>query len=107
MRYEIILAPAAVRALRALKADPRARVRDALEAHLRHEPTKVSKSRIKRLRGMSRPQFRLRVDDIRVFYDVTSEAIEVLAIVPKAQAAGWLAQEGIAGAERGPGEGEG
>jgi mRNA interferase RelE/StbE len=107
MRYEIILAPAAAQALKALRADPRARVRDALEAHLRHEPTKVSKSRIKRLRGMSRPQFRLRVDDIRVFYDVTSEAVEILAIIPKAQAAAWLAQEGVARAERGPGEGEG
>ena len=107
MRYTIILAPAAAQALKALKADPRARVRDALEAHLRHEPTKVSKSRIKRLRGMSRPQFRLRVDDIRVFYDVTSEAVEVLAIITKAQAAAWLAQEGVAGAERRPSESEG
>jgi len=36
------------------------------------------------------PQDRLRVDDIRVFYDVTEEAVEVLAIVAKAAAAAWL-----------------
>jgi prevent-host-death family protein len=42
-------------------------VKDALEIHLRHAPTKVTKSRIKRLRGMSQPQFRLRVGDIRGF----------------------------------------
>lgn len=107
MRYEIVLAPAAAQALKNLKADPRARVRDALETHLRHEPTKVSKSRIKRLRGLSRPRFRLRVDDIRVFYDVTDQAVEILAIVSKAEAEGWLAQEGVAEPRSSPGEGEG
>ena len=94
MRYAIALAPSAVRELRALAAHIRARVRDELERHLRHEPMKVSKSRIKRLRGLSRPQFRLRIDDIRVFYDVTDTAVEVLAIISKAQAAEWLQEQG-------------
>jgi mRNA-degrading endonuclease RelE of RelBE toxin-antitoxin system len=49
-----------------------------------------SKSRIKRLRGIRRPRYRLRIGDIRVFYDVTDKAVEVLAIVPKSQAAAWL-----------------
>jgi prevent-host-death family protein len=48
-------------------------VRDALERHLRYEPTRVSKSRIKRLRGLSQPQYRRRVGEVRVFYDVTQE----------------------------------
>jgi mRNA interferase RelE/StbE len=65
-----------------------------MERHLRHEPTRVSKSRIKRLRGMSRPQFRLRVGEVRVFYDVTPEAVEVLAIVTKEEATRWLAERG-------------
>src|SRR6266571_2694054 len=82
---------------------PPAEVRDALERHLRHEPTRVSKSRIKRLRGVSQPQFRLRVGEVRVFYDVTREAVEVLAIVTKAEAAGWLAEHGTPGAPRGAG----
>jgi len=29
-------------------------------------------------------------DDIRVFYDVTVDAVEVLAIVPKSEANQWL-----------------
>ncbi len=63
--------------------------------HLRHEPTKTSKTRIKRLRGLSRPQYRLRVgDDIRVFYDVTEDTVEVLAIVPKSEANEWLERYG-------------
>jgi mRNA interferase RelE/StbE len=107
MRYEIVLAPAAVQSLKDLKADPRARVRDALETHLRHEPTKASKSRIKRLRGMSRPQYRLRVDDIRVFYDVTDKAVEILAIISKAEAEAWLAKEGTPESSGGASEGEG
>jgi len=90
MRYEVVLAPEAVRAFRSLAAHRRAEVRDALERHLRHEPTRVSKSRIKRLRGVSRPQYRLRVGEVRVFYDVTHESVEVLAIVTKSEAARWL-----------------
>lgn len=106
MRYAIALAPAAAQALKDLKADPRARVRGALETHLRYEPTKVRKSRIKRLRGLSRPQFRLRVDDIRVFYDITGQAIEILAIISKAEAEAWLAKEGVAEAGSSPREGQ-
>ena len=51
MRHTIILAPEAADDFKALKAVDRAAVRDAMEKHLRHEPTKTSKSRIKRLRG--------------------------------------------------------
>ncbi len=95
MRYEIILAPEAVGDLASLKPNLRAIARDGIERHLRHEPAKVSKSRVKRLRGMSRPQYRLRVgDEIRVFYDVTECAVEVLAIVPKSETNEWLLRYG-------------
>jgi mRNA interferase RelE/StbE len=90
MRFEILLAPEAVEDLRKLKASDRAVVKEALETHLRHGPTKTSRSRIKRLRGMARPQFRLRVEEIRVFYDVSGSVVEVLAIVPKPEAESWL-----------------
>lgn len=107
MRYEVVLAPGAVRALRALPARTRSQVRDALERHLRFEPTRVSRSRIKRLRGLSRPQYRLRVDEIRVFYDVTETTVEVLTIVSKAQAQAWLEREGTPSEDGGTGESEG
>jgi mRNA-degrading endonuclease RelE of RelBE toxin-antitoxin system len=94
MRYEIILAPEAANDLRRLKAHLRAEVRDALERHLRHAPTKTSRSRIKRLRGLSRPQYRLRVGEVRIFYDVSNHSVEVLAIVAKSQTEAWLRQEG-------------
>lgn len=94
MRYEIELAPEAMQDLNRLKAKLRAQVKVAMETHLRHEPTKTSKSRIKRLRGVSKPQYRLRVDDVRVFYDVSKRTVEVLAIVMKADAETWLSKVG-------------
>ena len=90
MRFEILLAPEAVEDLRRLKASERTAVKEALETHLRHEPTKTSRSRIKRLRGIARPQYRLRVEKVRVFYDVSVPTVEVLAIVPKSKAESWL-----------------
>jgi mRNA interferase RelE/StbE len=92
MPFVIVLAPEAVEDLRKLPAHVRATVRIALETHLRHEPGKTSRSRIKRLRGLLRPQYRLRVGEVRVFYDVSGTTVEVLAIVAKSEAESWLAQ---------------
>ena len=95
MRYDILFAPEAVEDFEDLAAPVRAEVRDCIESHLRHEPRKTSKSRIKRLRGYSRPQYRIRVgDEIRVFYDVTEHAVEILGIVPKSKAREWLKRYG-------------
>ena len=95
MRFEILLAPEAIEDLRRLKAGERTAVRQALETHLRREPAKTSRSRIKRLRGIARPQYRLRVEEVRVFCDVSGLTVEVLAIVPKPEAESWLARFGI------------
>ncbi|MDX2145752.1 MAG: type II toxin-antitoxin system RelE/ParE family toxin [Rhodospirillaceae bacterium] len=86
------MAPEAVDDLKRLAANQRAAVKDAIEAHLRHEPGQTSRSRIKRLRGIERPQYRLRVGDVRVFYDITNGVVEILAIVEKSEANAWLAQ---------------
>ncbi len=107
MRFEIVLAPSAVRELRDLPAHVRAQVRDGIERRLRHQPRTVSKSRIKRLRGMSRPQFRLRIDNVRVFYDVKNRTVEILAIISKEQAHRWLGTEGTPDPGSSAGEDEG
>lgn len=95
MRYEILLAPTAVQDLARLRANQRSAVKKAIEEHLRHEPEKTSKSRIKKLRGMTQPQYRLRIDDVRVFYDVNDGTVEILAIVKKPHAEKWLAEFGL------------
>jgi mRNA-degrading endonuclease RelE of RelBE toxin-antitoxin system len=85
-----MLSPEAAADMKRLNAHVRAEVRDAIEKHLRYEPTKTSRSRIKRLKGVSYPQYRLRVGDIRVFYDVSGDTVEVLTLIPKSDASAWL-----------------
>ncbi len=94
MRHEIIFASEAVEDYRRLRANVRAEVRDAIERHLRHEPAMVSRSRIKRLKGLAQPQYRLRVGEVRVFYDVIEGHVQILTIVSKTDAAKWLIDRG-------------
>ena len=76
-----------------MRAVDRAKVLDRIARHLTDEPTAQSRSRIKRLRAGTYPLFRLRVDDIRVYYDVNEakQLVIVLGIVPKSESAAWLA----------------
>ena len=97
MRYAIVLAPEAIEDLNRLKANVRPAIRTALETHLRHEPRKTTRSRIKRLTGLLQPQYRLRVGEVRVFYDVSNSTVEILAIVAKSEAATWLTRFGSPG----------
>jgi mRNA interferase RelE/StbE len=94
MKYHITFAPEARNDFRSLPAFDRAKVRDAINGRFLHQPTRQSKSRIKRLRDMNKPQYRLRVGNIRVFYDVRSSEVEVLGVVDKAHAAEWLEKWG-------------
>lgn len=102
MRHEIVLTKEAKEDLARLVANDRAKVVEAIETHLRFEPEKISKSRIKRLVDYDWPRYRLRVDDLRVFYDViyivTEDAkagkVEVLVIREKSEAMEWLTEFG-------------
>jgi mRNA interferase RelE/StbE len=94
MKYRVVFTREARGDYRELPARIRAEVGDAINRHLLHEPTRVSRSRIKRLRGTRRPQYRLRVGDVRVFYDVREGEVDVLAIVEKSEASEWLKRTG-------------
>jgi mRNA-degrading endonuclease RelE of RelBE toxin-antitoxin system len=94
MKYRVAFAPEARDDYYDLSAGVRAEVKDAINRHLLHQPTPVSRSRIKRLRGTKRPQYRLRVGDVRVFYDVGERVVEVLAIVEKSRVSAWLERTG-------------
>ena len=94
MKHEIVFAPEAVQDFKRLSARDRSAVKEAIQKHLRYEPQKISKSRIKKLQGMSRPQYRMRVDEIRIFYDVAVATVEVLVIIPKSRAIEWLEEIG-------------
>jgi mRNA-degrading endonuclease RelE of RelBE toxin-antitoxin system len=94
MAFEIIFAPEALEDYHSFNAREKATLKQAIETHLRHEPSKESKSRIKRLRKFLQPQYRLRVNDHRVFYDILEFSVEILGIVFKPDADAWLAQFG-------------
>lgn len=94
MKYRVTLSPQARAHFHGLCAYDRSKVRGAIDDHLQHAPTAESKSRIKRLRDLRKPQYRLRVDDLRVFYDVERDEVMVLGIVEKAHAEEWLAETG-------------
>jgi len=65
-----------------------------VELHLRYAPEMISRSRIKRLRELTSPQYRLRVDDWRIFYDVAGREVSIRGVVKKSDAADWLARFG-------------
>jgi mRNA-degrading endonuclease RelE of RelBE toxin-antitoxin system len=44
---------------------------------------------------MDHPEFRLRLDPYRVFYDVVGQTVVVLAIVPKDETIEWLNAHGV------------
>lgn len=85
--YTIILKRSAIADLDALRKYDATQIANAMERHLQHDPTKESKSRIKRLRGISNPDYRLRVGDCRVFYVVDEDArqVDVLRVMHKDQ----------------------
>ena len=89
--HEIILKPSAVRDLDSLRKHDAARIADGIERFLSFEPTRESKSRIKRLRRIDNPDYRLRTGDYRVFYTVVKDAlrVEVLRIMHKDQTAAY------------------
>jgi mRNA interferase RelE/StbE len=94
MKYSIVLSPDAVKSLRNLRANLRSLVREGIIEQLSYEPEKTSKSRIKRLKGIEKPQYRLRIDDIRIYYDASEYSVEILAIVSKEMAKEWLERHG-------------
>lgn len=95
MVYRIVFTENAIDDFNSLDARWKAMVRDAIRVHLTHEPTKQSRSRLKRLRDFRHPQFRLMVGAIRVFYDVVGTDIVIMAIMSKEKTIQWLKEHGV------------
>jgi mRNA-degrading endonuclease RelE of RelBE toxin-antitoxin system len=56
-------------------------------------PTLESKARVKRLREPAPAQYRLRVGEFRVFYDVAEDHVDILTILRKEDAIAYLEGE--------------
>ncbi len=83
MPYEIRYSNEAVDQLRRLRNFDRSAILDKIEEVLAVNPTIVSKARVKRLREPAPTQYRLRVGDFRVFYDVEDETVLIVQILTK------------------------
>ena len=97
MKYKIIIAQSAQETFTNLDAPWRSLLKKAIQKHLEISPKRESKSRIKRLRGLRQPQYRLRVDRMRVFYDVNekNKRVEILDFVIKSETSQWLKEHGV------------
>jgi len=84
-KYDIVLKPSAIRNMDKLRRYDAVQVADAIEAHLSDRPTRVSRSRIKKLRGIRNPDYRLLAGEFRVFYGVDDTAcrVDVLRVMHK------------------------
>lgn len=94
MRYEVDFDPQAVADLRAMRAFKRAAIIDQVGKRLESDPTRTSRTSIKRLRGLDSPQYRLRVGDSRVFYDVSGDQVYVLRVLAKSDVDEYLKEMG-------------
>ena len=97
MRYQVVIAKSAQEEFKKMDARWRSSLKEAMATHLGNALKQESKSRIKRLKGLRQPQYRLRVDRLRVFYDVNDEQcrVEVLGFVMKPEADNWLKEHGV------------
>jgi addiction module RelE/StbE family toxin len=84
-QFQVLLKREAIEDLDRLRKYDATQIADAMEKHLIHEPMKESKSRIKRLRGVKEPDYRLRIGNYRVFYSVreSKRQVDVLRIMHK------------------------
>ena|SRR5437868_3326229 len=78
--YVIQHSTEAVEDLAALRAVDRTAIRRAIEQHLTSDPTRVSRSRIKLMTQPFWAQYRLRVGEFRIYYDVDDGARRVLIL---------------------------
>ena len=85
--------PTALKQLRRLRRVDAAAILDAVDLHLRHEPDRPTRSRIKQLRGKQEATYRLRVGDYRVFYDVGEGVVTVVAVFHKRDTARFHREE--------------
>jgi mRNA-degrading endonuclease RelE of RelBE toxin-antitoxin system len=92
MAFHIEITAEAENDLDRIRPFHREQILDEIEAQLRFTPMQVSRSRIKRLRLIDSPAFRLRVDEYRIYYDVdeTTMIVVILRVLSKQDSQNYL-----------------
>jgi mRNA-degrading endonuclease RelE of RelBE toxin-antitoxin system len=91
--FRIVVRPRAAAQIRRLRRVDAVAILDAMETHLRYEPERLSRSRIKRLRGSHAATYRLRVGDYRLFYDIGEGEVVVIAALHKRETSEFYGDE--------------
>jgi mRNA interferase RelE/StbE len=92
MPFEVRYSDEAVEQLKKIRAYDRAAIIDQIEQILVVNPTLESKAKLKLLRQAAPTQYRLRVGEFRVFYDVVQEAVLVIQILSKEESIAYLGE---------------
>lgn len=93
-RHKVHLQPDAIADLDGLRKYDATKVLDGIEKYLRFEPAKESRSRIKRLKGKAPADYRLRIDEWRVFYRILEGEVRILRVMHKDETRNFY-EEGI------------
>jgi mRNA-degrading endonuclease RelE of RelBE toxin-antitoxin system len=80
----VVLSDIAVRLFRALPKRQQAGVKDGIRVHLQeNDPTEETPNKFRLRRPSAHADYELRLDDVRVFYRVRDELVEVVLIGKK------------------------
>ena len=84
-RFEVVYSPESLEDLKSMRAYDQRAVVDAIEETLQFTPTMETKSSVKRMEQPFWCQFRLRVGDHRVYYNVHQDEgrVRILRVMEK------------------------
>jgi mRNA interferase RelE/StbE len=94
MAYEVRYSKESLEQLKKIRAHNRAEIVDQIKQSLTTNPTTTGKSRIKRLRQPAPTEYRLRVGDFRVYYDVDQQSVYIVQILSKGDSISYLEDKG-------------
>ncbi len=85
--YSIQYAEEAVEDIKALRAYDQRKILDGIQSHLHFSPSQVSRTGIKKMLQPFWSQYRLRIEDFRVYYDVDEarHTVNILRVLKKGQ----------------------
>ncbi len=92
MAFEVGYSNASVEQLSKLRAFDRTAILDVVDKVLQVAPTTVSKTTLKRLRQPAPTEYRLRVGEYRVFYDVDENIVSIIQILSKEDSIRFLGE---------------
>ncbi|MCI0524543.1 MAG: type II toxin-antitoxin system RelE/ParE family toxin [Acidobacteria bacterium] len=93
MAYEVRYSKESLEHLKKLRAHDRAEIIGRIKRFLTTNPTRTSKARIKRLRQPAPTEYRLRVKDFRVYYDVDQQVIYIVQVLSKEDSISYLLED--------------